>query len=34
MGEAEGVQSLEASAKDLVSHGLDALAGWMMNGRP
>ena len=32
--EAEGVQSLEASAKDLVSHGLDALAGWMMNGRP
>ncbi len=34
MGEAEGVQSLEDSAKDLVSHGLDALAGWMMNGRP
>jgi type IV pilus assembly protein PilM len=34
IGEAEGVQSLEASAKDLVSHGLDALAGWMMNGRP
>jgi type IV pilus assembly protein PilM len=33
IGEAEGVQELEASAKDLVSHGLDALAGWMMNGR-
>lgn len=32
--EAEGVQDLEASAKDLVNHGLDALAGWMMNGRP
>jgi type IV pilus assembly protein PilM len=34
IGESEGVQGLEASAKDLVSHGLDALAGWMMNGRP
>jgi type IV pilus assembly protein PilM len=34
MAEAEGVQNLEPSAKDLVSHGLDALAGWMMNGRP
>jgi type IV pilus assembly protein PilM len=33
MSEAEGVQGLEASAKDLVNHGLDALAGWMMNGR-
>lgn len=34
IGDAESVQGLEASAKDLVSHGLDALAGWMMNGRP
>lgn len=33
MSEAEGVQGLEASGKDLVNHGLDALAGWMMNGR-
>jgi len=32
MSDAEGVQGLEASAKDLVNHGLDALAGWMMNG--
>jgi type IV pilus assembly protein PilM len=32
MSEAEGVQGLEAAAKDLVNHGLDALAGWMMNG--
>jgi type IV pilus assembly protein PilM len=34
MADAAGVQDLEASAKDLVNHGLDALAGWMMNGRP
>jgi hypothetical protein len=34
IADAEGVQGLEASAKDLVYHGLDALAGWMMNGRP
>lgn len=34
IAEAEGVQTLEAEAKDLVHHGLDALAGWMMNGRP
>jgi type IV pilus assembly protein PilM len=33
LAEAEGVQGLDASAKDLVNHGLDALAGWMMNGR-
>lgn len=33
IAEAEGVQGLDASAKDLVNHGLDALAGWMMNGR-
>ncbi len=33
ISEAEGVQGLEASARDLVSHGLDALAGWMMNGK-
>jgi len=34
VAEAEAVQGLEATAKDLVHHGLDALAGWMMNGRP
>jgi type IV pilus assembly protein PilM len=33
IADAEGVQGLDASAKDLVNHGLDALAGWMMNGR-
>ncbi len=33
IAEAEGVQGLDASAKDLVNHGLDALAGWMMNGK-
>lgn len=33
MSEAAGVQGLEAAGKDLVNHGLDALAGWMMNGR-
>jgi len=33
IGEAEGARGLEAPARDLVSHGLDALAGWMMNGR-
>ncbi|HXA78909.1 MAG TPA: hypothetical protein VNV41_17380 [Candidatus Acidoferrales bacterium] len=33
IAEAEGVLGLEASAKDLVNHGLDALAGWMMNGK-
>ncbi len=31
---AETVAGLDASAKDIVNHGLDALAGWMMNGRP
>jgi type IV pilus assembly protein PilM len=34
IGSAEGVSVLDASAKDMVNHGLDALAGWMMNGRP
>jgi type IV pilus assembly protein PilM len=34
MADAESVQGLDDSAKDLVSHGLDALAGWMINGRP
>ena len=33
IAEAEGVLGLEASAKDLVNHGLDALTGWMMNGK-
>jgi hypothetical protein len=33
ISDAEGVQGLDAPAKDLVSHGLDAMAGWMMNGR-
>jgi type IV pilus assembly protein PilM len=33
ISDAEGVQGLEGSARDLVSHGLDALAGWMMNGK-
>jgi type IV pilus assembly protein PilM len=34
ISDAESVVGLEESAKDLVHHGLDALAGWMMNGRP
>jgi type IV pilus assembly protein PilM len=34
ISDAEGVVGLEAPARDLVNHGLDALAGWMMNGRP
>jgi type IV pilus assembly protein PilM len=33
MTDAEGAGSLDATAKDLIPHGLDALAGWMMNGR-
>ena len=33
MTEAEGSRGLEGPAKDLVPHGLDALAGWMMNGK-
>ena len=32
MAEAEGAQGLDRSAKDLIPNGLDALAGWMMNG--
>lgn len=34
ISDAENVRSLEDSAKELVNHGLDAMAGWMMNGRP
>jgi type IV pilus assembly protein PilM len=34
IADAESVQGLETTTKDLVYHGLDALAGWMMNGRP
>jgi hypothetical protein len=34
IGAAEGVLGLDESAKDIVNQGLDALAGWMMNGRP
>jgi type IV pilus assembly protein PilM len=34
IGGAEGVLGLDESAKDIVNQGLDALAGWMMNGRP
>jgi len=33
MAEAEGARGLEGPAKDLVPHGLDGLAGWMMNAR-
>jgi len=29
---AEKAQSLDPAAKDLITHGLDALAGWMLNG--
>jgi hypothetical protein len=32
MAEAEGALALDGPAKDLIPHGLDALAGWMMNG--
>ena len=31
LSDAEAVVGLDASARDLVHHGLDALAGWMMN---
>jgi type IV pilus assembly protein PilM len=34
IGGAEGVSLLDESAKEIVNQGLDALAGWMMNGRP
>lgn len=33
MGDAVGVAGLDSSARDLISHGLDALFGWMMNGK-
>jgi len=33
IADAEGARSLEGAARDLVPQGLDALAGWMMNGR-
>lgn len=33
MDDAEGVHGLEGPAKDLIPQGLDALAGWMMNGK-
>jgi hypothetical protein len=31
MNEAEAAQSLSEPARDLIRHGLDALAGWMLN---
>ena len=31
MGEAEAAQGLSEPAQDLIRHGLDALAGWMLN---
>jgi type IV pilus assembly protein PilM len=31
MSEAEAAQSLNEPARDLIRHGLDALAGWMLN---
>jgi type IV pilus assembly protein PilM len=33
MGDAVGAHVLESSARDLISHGLDALFGWMMNSK-
>jgi type IV pilus assembly protein PilM len=33
MADAEGARELDAPAKDLIRHGLDALAGWMLNGK-
>lgn len=33
MTDAEGAQALEGQARDLIPHGLGALAGWMMNGK-
>jgi type IV pilus assembly protein PilM len=32
MSDAEGAATLSGPARDLVPHGLDAMAGWMMNG--
>jgi type IV pilus assembly protein PilM len=34
IGAAEAVAALDSSAKDIVNHGLDALVGWNLNGRP
>ena len=31
MAEAEAAQGLSEPAQDLILHGLDALAGWMLN---
>jgi type IV pilus assembly protein PilM len=31
--DAEGAQGLDGPANDMIQHGLDALAGWMINGR-
>jgi type IV pilus assembly protein PilM len=33
MSDVGGADSLDSSARDLISHGLDALFGWMMNGK-
>jgi len=33
IGAAEAVAGLDSSAKDIINHGLDALAGWSLNGR-
>lgn len=33
IADVEAIRSLEAPAKDLISQGLDGLAGWMMNGK-
>jgi hypothetical protein len=32
LSEADDARQLEASAKDLLQHNLDALVGWNMNG--
>jgi type IV pilus assembly protein PilM len=34
VSDSQGVSGFDSSAKDLLNAGLDALAGWMMNGRP
>lgn len=34
ISDTEAVTGLDSSARDLVHHGLDALAGWMLNGKP
>ncbi|HXQ26028.1 MAG TPA: hypothetical protein VN822_06445 [Candidatus Acidoferrales bacterium] len=33
LSDAEGARDLDTPAKDLIHHGLDALAGWMLNGK-